>query len=189
MNTHFIILLALTGVFFASKADAQHSSSSLRSVSNTKVVPPSENEVRAQNVFVEIGGQGLLFTANYDTRFANRRDGLGGRVGIGYIGGGGESATTIPLSLNYLLGNGGKHFFEIGLGATVIASKIEGSFFFPDGDEGNINKNSNLIGTMSFSYRLQPINNGFSLRAGLTPIFDKEFFIPYFGGLSLGYTF
>jgi len=34
---------------------------------------------------VELGGQGLLLTANYDTRFGNSRNGLGGRAGIGYI--------------------------------------------------------------------------------------------------------
>ena len=42
---------------------------------------------------------------------------------------------------------------------------------------------------MSFSYRLQPIDRGFSFRAGLTPIFNKNFFIPYYAGLSLGYSF
>jgi len=35
---------------------------------------------RAQNIFVELGGQGLTFTANYDSRFSNRRDGLGGDI-------------------------------------------------------------------------------------------------------------
>ena len=85
---------------------------------------------RAQNVFVEMGGQGLLLTANYDSRFGNRRDGLGGRVGIGYTAVNSDnSATTIPLSLNYLLGKNNK-FFEIGLGATISASKSNGSLFF-----------------------------------------------------------
>ncbi len=140
------------------------------------------SEKRAQNIFVELGGQGLLFTANYDTRFSNRRDGLGGRVGIGYIAADGDNATTVPLSLNYLLGKG-RHFFEIGLGATLLATKASDySFVFND-------NNSDVIGTMSFSYRLQPVDRGFSLRAGLTPVFNKDFFIPYYAGLSLGYSF
>ena len=142
----------------------------------------AQNEKRAQNVFVELGGQGLLFTANYDSRFSKRMDGLGGRVGIGYISIGGDNATTVPLSLNYLLGTG-RHFFEMGLGATLLAtSGNDNSFLF---DENN----SNVIGTMSFSYRLQPVDQGFSFRAGLTPIFNKNFFIPYYAGLSLGYSF
>jgi len=142
----------------------------------------AQNEKRAQNIFVELGGQGLLFTANYDSRFSKRRDGLGGRVGIGYISTGGDNATTVPLSLNYLLGTG-RHFFEMGLGATLLAtSGNDNSFLF---DENN----SNVIGTMSFSYRLQPVDRGFSFRAGLTPIFKKNNFIPYYAGLSLGYSF
>lgn len=142
----------------------------------------SEPEKRAQNIFVELGGQGLLFTANYDTRFSNRRDGLGGRAGIGYVAIDGDNATTVPLSLNYLLGKG-KHFFEMGLGATLIATGgNENSIVFNDNQ-------SNIIGTMSFSYRLQPSDGGFSLRAGLTPVFNKDFFIPYYAGLSLGYSF
>ncbi|MDP3470167.1 MAG: hypothetical protein Q8S11_17630 [Daejeonella sp.] len=155
-------------------------------ISNTRAqenrAESSVPEKRAQNIFVELGGQGLLFTANYDTRFSNRRDGLGGRVGIGYVAIDGDNATTVPLSLNYLLGKG-KHFFEMGLGATFMATGgTENSFFFDD-------NNSNVIGTMSFSYRLQPSNGGFSLRAGITPVFNKNFFIPYYAGLSLGYSF
>lgn len=137
---------------------------------------------RAQNAFVEIGGQGLLFTANYDTRFSNRRDGLGGRAGIGYISVDGEHITTIPLSLNYLLGKG-RNFFEVGLGATFALTNDGQSIIF-DGDSGD-----GVIGTMSFSYRLQPIDSGVSFRAGITPVFNSSGFIPYYGGISIGYTF
>jgi len=138
---------------------------------------------RAQNVFIELGGQGLTFTANYDSRFGNRRDGLGGRAGIGYLAVDGDKVTTIPISLNYLLGKGNK-FLEVGLGATFTALSAQSGDFLFDDDSG-----SGLIGTMSFAYRLQPVDSGFSFRAGITPIFNKDNFIPYFGGISLGYTF
>jgi hypothetical protein len=71
----------------------------------------------------------------------------------------------------------------MGLGVTVLAtSGSDNSFLFNE-------NNSNILGTMSFSYRLQPVDTGFSFRAGLTPIFNKNFFIPYYAGLSLGYSF
>ena len=141
------------------------------------------SQKRAQNVFVEIGGQGLLFTANYDTRFFNKRSGLGGRAGIGYMSIDNNNVTTFPISINYLLGKG-KSFFEIGLGATFLASNNGGtSILFDHGSEGA------ALGTMSFSYRLQPEVRGFSFRAGLTPIFNERDFMPYFGGISLGYSF
>jgi hypothetical protein len=171
MKTKYTVLLTTVLLFLSVLTKGQQSGST-----------SSENEKRAQNIFVELGGQGLLFTANYDTRFSNRRDGLGGRIGIGYIAEGGDNATTIPISMNYLLGKG-RHFFEMGLGATLLATGgNDNSLLF---DENN----SNVIGTMSFSYRLQPVDRGFSFRAGLTPIFNKDFFIPYYAGLSLGYSF
>jgi hypothetical protein len=179
-----VFTILAVGLSFVADVQAQFRSSSIPSVVSKK---QSGEGVRAQNVFVELGGQGLLLTANYDTRFSNRRDGLGGRAGIGYIAADGDNATTVPLSLNYLLGKGNK-FFEIGLGATLLASKVKGSFFFDTGD-GETESNSNVVGTMSFAYRVQPVDSGFSFRAGLTPIFNSDFFIPYFGGVSLGYTF
>ena len=140
----------------------------------------SEDLKRAQNVFVEIGAQGLLFSANYDTRFGNRRNGIGGRVGVGVISADDVTVVTIPLSLNYLLGNG-KNFFEIGLGATYASLDASSDDFFGSGDA--------VIGTMAFMYRLQPENSGFSFRGGFTPIFNSSGFIPYYAGISLGYTF
>ena len=171
MKTKYTALFTLVLLFLSVLVKGQESGST-----------SSENGKRAQNVFVELGGQGLLFTANYDSRFSKRRDGLGGRAGIGYISIGGDNASTVPLSLNYLLGKG-RQFFEIGLGATLLAtSGNDNSFLFNE-------NNSNIIGTMSFSYRLQPIDRGFSFRAGLTPIFNKNFFIHYYAGLSMGYSF
>jgi len=172
MKKRYIVIFTITSLFFSLSSQAQHPASN------------SASGKRAQNIFVELGGQGLLLTANYDTRFGNRRNGLGGRAGIGYIAADGENATTIPLSVNYLLGKGNK-FFEIGLGATVVSSKVNFSFF----EEKEPEQNSSVLGTMSFSYRVQPVDSGFSFRAGITPVFNSNFFIPYYGGLSLGYTF
>jgi hypothetical protein len=137
---------------------------------------PKLEEKRAQNIFMELGAQGLIFTANYDTRFSNKRNGIGGRIGVGAVGGGGDNIVTIPISLNYLLGDG-KNLFEIGLGATYASADLFDS------------NGSAVFGTMSFMYRLQPEKSGFSFRGGFTPIFYKSVFIPYFAGISLGYTF
>jgi hypothetical protein len=166
IKSFFILSLAL---FISSIAIAQTQESTIA-------------EKRAQNIFVELGGQGLLFTANYDSRFSNRRDGLGGRIGIGHIGENGNRATTVPISLNYLLGKE-KHFFEMGLGASLMLIGGDGDSLLFDED------NSSVLGTMSFAYRLQPSDRGFSFRAGLSPIFNKNFFIPYYAGISLGYSF
>ncbi|RYY37774.1 MAG: hypothetical protein EOP46_01405 [Sphingobacteriaceae bacterium] len=137
---------------------------------------------RAQTAFAELGGTGLIFSANYDTRFSKKRDGLGGRAGIGYISSDSESILTVPIQLNYLLGNGNK-FFEVGLGATIFSYNDDESDEFLGFDDTD-----KVLGTLTFGYRYQPVQ-GFSFRAAITPIFSDDFFLPYFFGVSFGYSF
>ncbi|WP_345947830.1 hypothetical protein ABDD95_13340 [Mucilaginibacter sp. PAMB04274] len=160
---------------------------------------------RAQNVFAELLGAGVTFSVNYDTRFGNRRDGLGGRLGAGFFAEDGDKLFTLPMQLNYLLGKKGK-YFEIGLGATYYNAKnrpenynvfyngSNGQYIYSeDNDDGilvvNRGNGSGLLGTMTFGYRYQPLNSGFSFRGYINPVFDSKNFIPYFFGLSFGYTF
>lgn len=166
MKKTYAVLVVICTFCFVCKTNAQQKAD-------------SSATTRAQNVYVELLGQGILLSANYDTRFSNKRNGIGGRIGIGYIAGGGDNVTTIPIGLNYLLGKG-KSFFEIGLGVTYFSGKLNDDIFDL--------KFKNFVGTTSFSYRLQPVNSGFSFRGGLTPIFGSGYFYPFYG-LSLGYTF
>lgn len=155
---------------------------------------------RAQNVFVELGGAGLTFSANYDTRFSKKRDGLGGRIGAGYISTDGDDILSVPFSLNYLLGKG-KNFFEVGVGATYLKLKSEGSTYtytYSDGSGGTTTtiegndflafNESGVLGTLTFGYRLQPVDSGFSFRASFNPLFGYGSFVP-FAGLGFGYSF
>ncbi|WP_158824811.1 hypothetical protein [Mucilaginibacter lacusdianchii] len=137
---------------------------------------------RAQNIFVELGGPGLLLSLNYDTRFLNRHDGVGGRVGVGYLSIDKNSLLTVPLQINYLLGKNGK-YFELGLGATFVKLRGNEDSFLSFDDA------SSVLGNMTFGYRYQPEDGGFHYRAGLTPLFNKSNFIPYFGSVGFGYTF
>ncbi|MFD1256437.1 hypothetical protein ACFQ3S_06475 [Mucilaginibacter terrae] len=139
---------------------------------------------RVQNVYVELGGPGLLFSANYDTRFQNRQDGIGGRVGLGLFATGGFSLTTVPVQLNYLLGKKGK-YFEIGLGGTFVKANNNND---NDNDDFFDFNESTTIGTMTFAYRYQPVNGGFNFRGGLNTLFNSSNFVPFYG-VSFGYTF
>lgn len=134
---------------------------------------------RAQSVYFEILGPGVTYSFNYDTRFQNTLDGLGGRIGFGLIVVDGSSLVTVPAMINYLLGDKGK-YFELGLGATYIN--------FGD-DDFLVDEESDVIGTMVFGYRSQPVDRGFMFRAGFAPIISQGSFIPYYPYLSLGYTF
>jgi hypothetical protein len=129
-----------------------------------------------QSVYFELGGPGIA-SLNYDMRFKGS-DGLGARLGFGGIGADGESILYFPVGFNYLLGEGGRHYFEIGAGYTPVFGTNDGDSVLADS-----------FGHLLFGYRLQPSAGGFSFRAFLCPVFGNGYFVPYYAGLSLGYAF
>ncbi len=131
-----------------------------------------------QSVYAELLGNGLIFSFNYDTRFHNKPDGIGARIGLGYAGKQDEGILLIPVQLNWLLGKNGR-YFEIGAGATFASGNSD----IFDEDFGK------FIGTMTFGYRRQPLDGGFMWKIAITPVIADGFFWPYYGGLALGYAF
>jgi len=147
--------------------------------------------------FAEAGGPGIAFSANLDKRFKTSRLGWGGRIGLGFVSayenyydpvtgyytyGDQRSALTLPVQVNYIFGKEtSPHAFEVGGGITYVSKKLEILNFYDD-------KQSNFFGTFSFMYRRQPVNGGFSWRAGFTPIIAKSYIQP-FGAVSVGYNF
>ncbi|HWN89659.1 MAG TPA: hypothetical protein VNM35_11370 [Chitinophagaceae bacterium] len=144
----------------------------------------------------ELGGPGIVFSANYDTRFKQSRLGVGGRIGIGFVSGWQENydpvtgyydsdeqtGITFPVQLNYIFGKeGSAHTFEVGGGITYVSKKMEIMNFYDD-------RETQLFGTFCFMYRRQPINGGFSWRIGFTPLVGKGY-IQAFAGASVGYNF
>jgi hypothetical protein len=158
----------------------------------------SNTDVPCKSSFIaEAGGPGIMFSANYDWRFKESNLGLGGRVGLGFVsayddgydpvtgvynGGNEQSALTVPFQLNYIFGKGNiPHTLEVGAGVTFVTKKLEIMNFYDD-------KQTKVFGTLAFMYRRQPVNGGFSWRAGFTPIFGKNYIQP-FGAVSVGYNF
>ncbi len=143
----------------------------------------------AKSVYVELGGPGLA-SLNYDMRFQKKEDGLGFRVGVGGYAvkndfGYGSDRTSIlllPVAVNYLLGKDHKNYLEIGAGYSYVSIANKSNFYQDD-------QFSTSFGHLHFGYRLQPANGGFTFRAGITPIFNKFGFIPYYASLSFGYKF
>jgi hypothetical protein len=134
----------------------------------------------AKSIFFELGGPGIA-SFNFDTRFSNREDGIGGRIGVGGFSIDGEGVVFIPLGLNYVLGKDNKNYFEIGGGITPLIASND----FSD-DDGNF---TTTFGHLLFGYRMQPANGGFTFRAFICPVFGSGFFVPYYGGVSFGYKF
>ncbi len=125
---------------------------------------------RAQSVYGELGGNGILFSANYDVRFANSQKGLGARIGVGYL----IDIFTFPVAINYLVGRS-PNLFEAGIGYTYVTDTFN--------DHGS-------AAVFSAGYRYQPIASGFTARVFISPLVDTEEreFI-FFGGISFGFKF
>ena len=150
--------------------------------------------------FAELGGPGVLFSANIDRRFKKSRLGWGGRIGLGFVTGDiayepydpnnpnfytyqQRSILTVPVQVNYIFGKGSSpHTFEVGAGLTVLGKRVD---IF---DYGYNNNGSSILGTAAFMYRRQPIDGGFTWRIGFTPLVTDGY-IQASGGVSVGYAF
>lgn len=151
--------------------------------------------------FTEAGGPGILFSANFDSRFkSSGRMGWGFRAGLGFTLVGQEkeivqpggniyysyrtrSVATLPVGINYLFGKPeSANMFEVGAGVTVLTRKAS-ILNYNDYKEGN------FLGHFDFMYRRQPIDGGFSWRIGFTPIINTDGDIFPLGAVGLGYTF
>ena len=145
--------------------------------------------------FAELGGPGILFSANIDRRFKPSNLGWGGRIGVGFVTadeevpistGGYEynmaSVITIPVQVNYIFGKTtSPHTLEAGAGLTFVGKKLDIMNFYNS-------KKSNVFGTFSFMYRRQPVDGGFSWRIGFSPLVARGYIQP-FGAVGVGYNF
>jgi hypothetical protein len=147
--------------------------------------------------YAELGGPGILFSANIDRRFNKSHLGWGGRVGVGFVSGYNitsdsayysyyydkpASVVTFPVQVNYVFGKpNSPHTFEVGGGITIAGRKLNVFDFYDS-------RRSSFFGTFSFMYRRQPVNGGFSWRIGFTPIIAQGYIQPS-GGVSVGYNF
>jgi hypothetical protein len=161
----------------------------------TTLIAQQKTAPGQMSFYAELGGPGILFSANIDGRFSKSFLGFGGRVGIGFVttdtydannnnNWETRSVATFPVQLNYIFGKPNSvHTFEVGAGATFTSKKIDPFGFNDYNEEGQ-----SVFGTASFMYRRQPKDGGFSWRIGFTPIIGGGFIQPS-GGFSVGYNF
>jgi len=152
-----------------------------------------DEKVAHKSFYSEIGGPGVLMSANFDSRFSSDSQfGFGYRVGIGYLYG--EYSNdyverayfTIPVGLNYIFGKPDSvHSFEIGTGTTLLPRKAE-IYYYGNSDNKKL---SYALGFFTFMYRRTPEGGGFSWRIGLTPLIDRYGDIFPMGSFSIGFIF
>ncbi len=153
------------------------------------------DNVTGRQFYAEFGGPGVIFSANFDSRFTgNTGLGLGYRIGMGFgvtsedVPDSWDSRTrtyiTVPLGLNYVFGKTrSPHAFEIGAGLTLLTKRTSVYNYWDDRSEGNV------IGHFAFMYRLKPVGGGFTWRIGFTPIIGTAGNIMPSGCVGIGYSF
>jgi len=129
------------------------------------------------------GVPAIGLSVNYDRRFNKKVDGLGFNGGVGFsIGEPRYKYTTIPLGINYLIGNNQKgRYLEIGLCETIFkvgdfnynsSSLLFANSFQFVGETVQENTTYNFT-TFLVGYRSQPNYGGFNFRGGINPILFK----------------
>ena len=160
----------------------------------------AQDETAGKLFYTELGGPGVIMSANFDARFnPNTRLGFGYRLGVGFGIGEFENQQTtgnyysynrvtrtyysIPVGLNYVFGKPNiASTFEVGAGATFLTRKVS-LYNYEAKQPGHV------IGFVSFMYRLTPINGGISFRVGFTPIIGTAGDVFPMAAIGIGYAF
>jgi hypothetical protein len=144
---------------------------------------------------LEFFGPGAAWSLNMDSRFLKKENGLGFRVGIGITplallkdpcneG----SLNSFPVGINYLFGNT-KNLLELEAGGVLL---------FMSGTKRNcLNMEKNFLSEettnywfTSVGYRHQPVHKkGLTYRVFVSPLYQKEFPVKFWGGGSIGFRF
>lgn len=136
-------------------------------------------------VFIEVGGNGFIYSLNYSRVFDNF---INVRIGVsaGEIRLGGQSffevkahAIALPLTASILYGQGNNRL-EFGLGAVRIRSLI-------DITGARVVNNARFIASGLVGFVHQPKERGVLFRASFTPMLIDNRLVPWFG-VSVGYT-
>ena len=135
-------------------------------------------------LYVEALGQGVLYSVNYDHRFA---DHVGFRIGATYFtwseyGQESRSLTAIPILGEWFLGSRGR-YLELAAGVLIAHGR-----FIPRMAALHRSQNVMIVLTGTIGLRYQAQDNGLIFRLSVVPFVarDDAFIWP---GVSFGYAF
>lgn len=167
--------------------------------STAQRIPSKFPEAAArQNIYVELGGNGIAFNAMYESRFHKSADGIGFKAGVGGFTSNYEKVFTLPVGVNWLLTKDNKHFFEMGAGATFLHYEDKFYWGWPGGTYDpypvdvaglTIDAKNSVFGHLTLGYRRQPAAGGIMWGVSVTPQFNQNGFWPIWFGLKFGYSF
>ena len=145
---------------------------------------------------MEVLGPGSLFSFNFDSRFAKKENGIGFRLGLGGspLGLLGESCNSgvqisLPAGVNYLIGQR-CHFLELGGGGVLVMISATKRYCIQQFKKIFFDDRTESYGYLLAGYRLQPESKkGFTYRIFISPLFQNNFPLKFWGGVSIGKKF
>lgn len=139
--------------------------------------------------FIELLGNGIGFSANFDMRLKpDRNDGWGISAGAGILPDYGDNYISFPLGLNHISGKR-KSGLESGIGITALYNKSGNENLFIDLDADEPHPKLTALGILHIGYRFQA-TKGLMFRATNSLMYiGKGLFSPIWPGLSIGYSF
>ena len=136
-----------------------------------------EDEFRQNEVFIELGGNGLLASLNYERQFF-KKPGIGFRVGAGVYGT--DPHLTIPVGINYLFRFfQSRSFIDVGLGVTYTDYNVQ-LYTVEKPEPGVVQKEQSFYLIPSVGLKACTSKN-FAWRLYITPVLSHSDLLPYIG--------
>jgi hypothetical protein len=155
-------------------------------ISNVEVIAQdtiSTNRIRNNTFFIEVLGNGGLYSLNYDRIFHIKKRIIASRAGFSYLPPwyANNHVFVFPVECTWLIpAKKDTRFFETGIGSTFITEVR---------NEDSGLKNFKVIPGIRLGYRLQKPEGGLFLKTGLLISFlDPERTAPLTIGFGIGYT-
>ncbi len=144
---------------------------------------------------LEFLGPGASSSFNIDSRLTKTENGIGFRAGIGITPLGwlkdacnSGSLNSFPIGINYLAGKG-KHLFEVA-GGGVFLFMSGTKLLCTDMEKNFFSEETEAYWFTSVGYRYQRLHKkGMTYRLFVSPLFQKDFPVKFWGGGSAGYRF
>jgi hypothetical protein len=155
----------------------------------------SKGTSHAFQLQLEVLGPGASSSFNVDSRLTKRDNGIGFRVGLGITPLGwlkdpcnSGSLNSFPIGINYLVGKS-QHLLEFGAGGVFLF--VTGTKRLCTGmEEHFFSEETTNYWFTSVGYRYQPLHKrGVTYRLLVSPLFQEDFPVKFWGGGSIGYRF
>ena len=155
----------------------------------------SHSTSHAFQLQLEVLGPGASSSFNIDSRLTKKENGIGFRVGVGITPLGwlkdacnSGSLNSFPIGINYLIGKS-QHLLEFGAGGVLLF--MTGSKVYCTGMEKSFfSEETTNYWFTSVGYRYQRLHKkGMVYRIFVSPLFQKDFPVKLWGGVSIGYRF